>query len=186
MKKFLLPLIIVELFSFYCFAYSSRNDSYPKTQEERKRDEMGSIIGDEGLVFRPWKSKEEKVENGSLKQKDTGKTVKKNDDTIFDNGDYLWKASLEALNFVPISSADYKGGIIITNWHDNKSKHLHKSKINIIVKGKTISKDSIEVKVFERKFKNGRWVDNGEDSLLALTLEEKILNIAKILAKNKM
>ena len=36
---------------------------------------------------------------------------------------YLWKASLEAINFMPLSSTDPFAGTIITDWYTAESRH---------------------------------------------------------------
>ena len=35
----------------------------------------------------------------------------------FATSNVLWKASLQALDFIPLQSANYSGGIIITDWY---------------------------------------------------------------------
>ncbi len=34
----------------------------------------------------------------------------------------LWRASLEILDFIPLTTVDYSGGIIITDWYNDKNK----------------------------------------------------------------
>jgi len=47
---------------------------------------------------------------------------------------YLWKASLETVSFMPLSSADPFGGIIITDWYNDGSNPKERCKLNIFVK----------------------------------------------------
>ena len=41
----------------------------------------------------------------------------------FSSSNPMWKATLETLDFLPMSTVDYSGGIIITDWYtDNQYK----------------------------------------------------------------
>ena len=137
-------------------------DDYPKTEQEQKWYEVGSIAGEEGLVFRPGRVKNEST-------KAVGGLVNK----------YLWQAALETVSFAPLTSADSNGGVIITEWYRPRSNPNFRFKINIFIKDDVISPDSIEVKVFEEMLKNKQWVLNKNTSNLAITLEDKILRKAR-------
>ncbi|MEY4463147.1 MAG: hypothetical protein RLZZ81_118 [Pseudomonadota bacterium] len=137
-------------------------DDYPKTEREQKWDEVGSIAGEEGLVFRPGRVKNEST-------KAVGGSVNK----------YLWQAALETISFIPLASADSNGGVIITEWYSPRSNSNFRFKINIFIKGDVISPDSIEVRVFEEMLKNKQWVLNEKPSNLPITLESKILSKAR-------
>ncbi|CAG2161604.1 unnamed protein product, partial [Oppiella nova] len=105
---------------------------------------MGSIVGGEGIVFRPSKVKNEstKTSLGSITNK------------------YLWQASLEILRFIPLSSTDINSGIIITDWYSPKETTKFRFKINIFIKDSTISPNAIDIKIFEQIFRNGYWIEN--------------------------
>ncbi|XVN41475.1 MAG: DUF3576 domain-containing protein [Rickettsia endosymbiont of Argas persicus] len=137
-------------------------DDYPKTESEQKWEEVGSIAGEEGLVFRPGRVKNEST-------KAVGCSVNK----------YLWQAAIETLTFTPLASADSNGGVIITEWYSPRLKPNFRFKINVFIKDDTIHPDSIEVKVFEEVLKNKQWVMNENTSNLAITLEDKILRRAR-------
>lgn len=137
-------------------------DQYPKTIEERKADEMGSILGGEGIVFTPGKIKSDSTKSGAH-------NVNK----------YLWQAAIEAVNFAPLQSSDNAGGVIITDWYSPRSRPSYSFKINVFIKDNVISPDSIEIKVFERVLKNGNWVQTEKTSDLAISLENKILRLAR-------
>jgi len=137
-------------------------DDYPKTEQEQKWDEVGSFAGEEGLIFRPGRVKNEST-------KAVGCSVNK----------YLWQAAIETVSFVPLASADSNGGVIITEWYTPRSKPDFRFKINIFIKDDVIHPDSIEVKIFEEVFKNKQWIMNENTSNLAITLEDKILRKAR-------
>ena len=142
-------------------AYASE-DQYPKTANERKADEMGSILGGDGLTFTPGKIKSDSTKSGTH-------NVNK----------YLWKATIDVVNFAPLQSSDNAGGVVITDWYSPKNKPNYSFKINVFIHDNVISPDSIEVKVFERTLKNGGWVQADKTSDLAIALENKILRLAR-------
>ncbi len=151
--------------SLLCVAVVSNclaSGDYPKTKEERDADEMGSILGEEGIIFKPGKIKNEST-RAHLNY------VNK----------YLWQATIEILDFLPLSSVDSNGGVIITDWYSPKNKPNVSFKINVLIKDSLINPDSIEVKVFERVIKDGKWEQIDKKTDLALTLEDKILTRAR-------
>lgn len=146
------------VFSIHVFAIS---DDYPKTLQERKADEMGSLAGSEGVVFKP-----KKIKNESTKA------------TIGTHGlanKYLWHASIDTLDFAPLSIADSTGGVITTEWYSPKGKPQYSYKIQVSIKNDVISLESIDVKVFEKVLKNGQWIQNDKPSNLAIILQDKII-----------
>ena len=40
----------------------------------------------------------------------------------FASSNELWRASIEILDFVPLTTADYSGGVIITDWYNASKK----------------------------------------------------------------
>ena len=50
----------------------------------------------------------------------------------FSTSNPMWRASLEVLDFIPLTTVDYSGGIIITDWYsDNSSKKSEALKISV-------------------------------------------------------
>ena len=99
---------------------------------------------------------------------------------------YLWRASLEAVSFMPLSSADPFGGIIITDWYSNGQNIDERCKINIFIKGLELKTSNLKVGSFCQSFKNNKWVDLPVNASSNVQLENAILNKAKKikLAKN--
>lgn len=156
-----LTFIIIMCFTTQVFASSS---NYPKTKEEKRIDEMGSLVGSGGVSFKP---KVVKVKNESTKAAVAGNTNK-----------YLWQAAIEELSFAPLASVDSAGGVILTDWYTPEDKPKLNYKINVFIKSDVISIDSIEVKVFENNAsKNNK--SSEETSKLAHDLENKILQKAR-------
>ena len=84
--------------------------------------------------------------------------------------DKLWKSSLDALDKTPILVADYKGGIITTDWHSQKLSSI-RHKLTIRIK----DDNSLNVTAFKQVLKNKTWIDDGLDSHFSHDIKEKIL-----------
>ena len=62
----------------------------------------------------------------------------------FASSNELWRASIETLSFITLSSADYAGGIIITDWYSENNNN-QAIKITIRFLSNEIRSDGIEV-----------------------------------------
>ena len=92
---------------------------------------------------------------------------------------YLWKASLETLSFIPLSSADPFGGTIFTDWYTNELNENERCKVNVFIKGAELKTQNLRVSSFCEVFKNNKWVGIGTNSQDNISLENAILNKAK-------
>lgn len=69
----------------------------------------------------------------------------------FSTSNPMWRASLEALDFLPLSTVDYSGGIIITDWYsDNDSAGKESIKISLRFLSNEIRSDSLKVIVHKK------------------------------------
>ena len=69
----------------------------------------------------------------------------------FANANELWKATLDVLDFTPLSNVDYGGGIIITDWYSNENNLDQSIKISIQFLSDEIRADGLLVKIYEKK-----------------------------------
>ena len=92
---------------------------------------------------------------------------------------YLWKGSLETIDFMPLASADPFAGIIITDWYTSQSAPNERCKINIFIKGHEMKTDNLKVNSFCQSLSNGQWVDIKNNIDNDAKLENAILNKAK-------
>ena len=69
----------------------------------------------------------------------------------FASSNGLWKASLDVIDFMPLSSVNYSGGIIITDWYSENSSPNESIKISIRFLTNEIRSDALDVKIFNRK-----------------------------------
>ena len=69
----------------------------------------------------------------------------------FASSNELWKASLDIIEFMPLTSANYSGGIIITDWYSNNTNPNETIKITIRFLSNEIRSDAIDINVFYKK-----------------------------------
>ena len=92
---------------------------------------------------------------------------------------YLWKASLETINFMPLSSADPFAGLIITDWYSQNNTN-ERCKINIFIKGVELKTSNLKVNSFCQTLSDtNNWISNETDIMTNAQIENAILNKAK-------
>jgi len=69
----------------------------------------------------------------------------------FGTSNPLWRSSLEVLDFLPLSTVDYSGGIIITDWYNDSNSSNEAIKITIRFLSNEIQSNSIKVIVHSKK-----------------------------------
>ncbi len=72
----------------------------------------------------------------------------------FATSNELWRASLDTLDFMPLMSADYGGGILITDWYNENNNYEDYIKISIRFLTTEIRSDALNVKVYTKKCVN--------------------------------
>ena len=93
---------------------------------------------------------------------------------------YLWKASIDTLDFMPFSSADPFAGIIITDWYVGENIQNERCKINIFIKGVEMKTENLKVNSFCQSLSDkGVWIDKKNNPENDRKLENAILNKAK-------
>ena len=71
----------------------------------------------------------------------------------FANANPLWRASLDIIDFMPLLSVDYGGGIIITDWYGEENEN-DSIKITIQFLSNEVRSDALNIKVFKKKCVN--------------------------------
>ena len=94
----------------------------------------------------------------------------------------LWQASLDTLSFMPLTTADPVGGVIITDWYNDPSATDERVKINLVISGRELRADALRVSVFRETNRRGQWVSTAASSRAARQLENIILTRARDLA----
>ena len=70
----------------------------------------------------------------------------------FASSNELWRASLDSLDFMPLLSANYSGGIIITDWYTENNKDYIKITLRFL--SNDIRSDAINIKIFYKNCKD--------------------------------
>ena len=106
----------------------------------------------------------------------------------FSTANPMWRASLETLDFLPLTTVDYSGGIIITDWYfDNTGKSEESIKISIRFLSNDIRSDSLKITLHQRICENAVncRVNLIEKSNLRDELRRSILKKASLIAKEQ-
>ena len=68
----------------------------------------------------------------------------------FASSNELWRASLEVLDFLPLSNVDYSGGIIITEWYTEGTANDEAIKITVRFLSNEVRADGLSVIIHKR------------------------------------
>ena len=92
----------------------------------------------------------------------------------------LWRATLDTIAFMPLSSADPFGGVIITDWYAlPDAGGGERFKLTVFILDHRLRADGIKVAVFRQEQANGVWVDAAVNASTAADLEDVILTRAR-------
>ena len=69
----------------------------------------------------------------------------------FATANELWRASLDTIDFMPIATANYSGGILITDWYSENENLNESIKISIRFLTNEVRSDALDIKVFYKK-----------------------------------
>jgi len=103
----------------------------------------------------------------------------------FASSNELWRASLDTIDFIPLASVNYSGGIIITDWYSADSSTNENIKISIRFLTNEIRSDALDIKVFSKQcnLKNQCVVSEKNKDLVA-ELKKEILKKATLYSRN--
>ena len=160
MKK-LISFILILLFVYSCGIIRPEEGSkVPVSGSERVKKNM-----EEGRGFRLM----DKINSGG------------SGNFEFASSNELWRASLDTIDFMPLASVNYSGGIIITDWYSNNSNSKENIKISIRFLTNEIRSDALDIKIFKKICSeiNNCAVTETKGELIK-ELKRKILKTAKI------
>lgn len=92
---------------------------------------------------------------------------------------FLWRASLDTISFMPISSADPFGGVILTDWYENPDTPGTRFKANVYILDRQLRADGVRVSVFKQQQGKGGWKDATVTADMAASIENTILTRAR-------
>jgi hypothetical protein len=93
---------------------------------------------------------------------------------------YLWRATLDTLAFMPLSSADPFGGVVITDWYVNPEKTDERFKATVYILDTRLRADGLNVTVFKQtRNDKGEWIDAPVAGQTDIDIENAILTRAR-------
>ena len=100
----------------------------------------------------------------------------------FSTSNPLWRASLETIDFMPLATVDYSGGIIITDWYGDATSGNDSIKITVRFLSNEVQSNSLKIIVHNKKCKtNQTCAVNEIDSNIKFELQKSILKKAALL-----
>jgi hypothetical protein len=104
----------------------------------------------------------------------------------FASSNELWRASLDILDFMPLASVNYSGGIIITDWYSTDKASSESIKISVRFLSNEVRADALDIKIFNRICVDlSNCVVSEKTGNIAPELKVKILKTAAIYKSEK-
>ena len=104
----------------------------------------------------------------------------------FASSNELWRASLDTIDFMPLASANYSGGIIITDWYSDDNNTNESIKITIRFLTNEIRSDALDIKIFKKDCNSNQncsmYEERGD---INLEIKKSILKKAALYEKDK-
>ncbi len=93
---------------------------------------------------------------------------------------YLWRASLDTLSFMPLSSADPFGGVIITDWYSSPDSPNERFKVTVYILDRRLRADGVRVTAFKQNLDTvNQWIAVPLAPKVTADLENAILAKAR-------
>lgn len=119
---------------------------------------------------------------GKKKAKPASELPASNITTIGVNS-YLWRASLDALSFMPLLQTDSNGGVIVTDWYANPANPGERMKVSVTILDRDLRSDALRVAASRQVAQSGVWVDAPVQAATVQKLEDIILTKARDLRR---
>ena len=99
---------------------------------------------------------------------------------------YLWRASLDALSFMPLLQTDSNGGVIVTDWYTNPGNSGERVKVTVTILDQDLRADALRVVASRQVAQGNDWVSAPVQAATVQKLEDIILTRARDLRRNSM
>jgi len=156
-------IFIILLFLLSCSSKSEKDRVLEKEGEVSMQKRQEAFVKNQGGlfgIFDPNKKDGEKVS--------------------FSTSNVLWRATLKTLDFIPLSSIDYTGGLIVTDWYSDKDNPMEQIKIQIKFLSNEVRSESVEVTSFKKKCSpNGLCGNSSMNENFNSEIKSSILNLAR-------
>lgn len=163
------PKLIVALAAAFALSACGPAKLRPVASDEyqdyrTKGGEQGRLFGDEGL---------------SLGIGRGAGTARAEEGGALGVNAYLWRGALDTLAFMPLSSADPFGGVIITDWYQPPAGSGERFKATAYILGRQLRADGVRVSIFRQVAQAGQWVDAPVSPSTTSEIENKVLARAR-------
>ena len=92
---------------------------------------------------------------------------------------FLWRAALDTLSFMPLSSADPFGGVLITDWYSPPGGTGERFRATAYILGRQLRSDGVRIALFRQELRGNVWVDMPASTGTASELEDQVLGRAR-------
>lgn len=99
---------------------------------------------------------------------------------------YLWRASLDALSFMPLLQTDSAGGVIVTDWYANPENPAERVKVTVSILDQDLRADALRVAASRERLVGGNWVAAPVQAATVQKLEDIILTRARDLRRSSV
>jgi hypothetical protein len=99
---------------------------------------------------------------------------------------YLWRASLDALSFMPLLQTDSSGGVIVTDWYANPGNPGERVKVTVTILDQDLRADALRVVASRQVAQAGGWIDAPVQAATVQRLEDIILTKARDLRRTAL
>ena len=103
--------------------------------------------------------------------------------TMIGVNSYLWRASLEAVSFMPLLNTDSNGGGIVTDWYANPNNPNERMRVSVTILDQDLRADALRVAASRQVMQNGVWSEAPVQAATVQKLEDVILTRARDLRR---
>ena len=96
---------------------------------------------------------------------------------------YLWRATLDALSFMPLAQTDSNGGVVVTDWYVNPQTPAERVKVTVSILDQDLRADAVRVAMQRQVNQGGNWVSAPVQASSVQKLEDIILTKARDLRR---
>lgn len=99
---------------------------------------------------------------------------------------FLWRASLDALSFMPLLQTDSAGGVIVTDWYANPRNNRERVKVTVTILDQDLRADALRVVASREVVQGANWVSAPVQAATVQKLEDIILTRARDLRRGAL
>jgi hypothetical protein len=138
-----------------------------RSEKEKREEKFGKLFGDELFIFGEKNDPQDETSNQII------------NNTAPNVSPFLWNASLNVIQDMPLLQADRTSGIILTDWYQIPEYPNEQFKVDIVISSSVLRSDGISVSAFQKIKTNDGWIQKKLNKDIKNAIEETILNEAR-------